>query len=337
MKVVAVRAAMAIVMLSALAAPATAEGTFISAPNRMDVAYDDARDVLYISNGGQLLRYQVSTQTMLAPVTLGGQLSGLDISPDGNTLAVGDLTFTNTESWFYLVNLDTLAADKIAYTKGQTDREAGTFSLAYASDGTLLVTSEYQGSGSVPLLRYDPVKGKFRAIGRVNEDSMLQADASKKVIALEESQGSDGPFGKYVVKGKKLNQSGRTFAFNYEVGVDHNAKTFALMSDQGTFIADKNLALTGTMIGTTTGQPIAAAFHPTRHLVYFPWSRTVTVKVYSTDSWTEMDSFDFANTFSEPQFVGYQQGRTKLSKDGSLLFVTVDGGVRYVETAHHRR
>jgi hypothetical protein len=41
--------------------PANGEGVFVAAPSRVDVAYDNARGVLYISNGGELLRYTAAT------------------------------------------------------------------------------------------------------------------------------------------------------------------------------------------------------------------------------------------------------------------------------------
>src|ERR1044071_638252 len=66
-----------------------AVGTFIPAALRVDMVYDSARDLLYVTNGDSVLRYQVGSNTFLSPFTIAGSnLSGIDLSPDGTTLVV---------------------------------------------------------------------------------------------------------------------------------------------------------------------------------------------------------------------------------------------------------
>ena len=60
--------------------PARAAGKFVSASSRVDIAYDDSRGLLYITNGDEMLRYQLSSQSFQTPVTISGStLMGLDI------------------------------------------------------------------------------------------------------------------------------------------------------------------------------------------------------------------------------------------------------------------
>src|SRR4051812_45649292 len=66
--------------------PAISTGpTLIPAPNRADMVYDQGRDILYITSGNQVLRYQLASDSFLTPFQLSGNLMGLDLSPDGNT------------------------------------------------------------------------------------------------------------------------------------------------------------------------------------------------------------------------------------------------------------
>lgn len=44
-----------------------------------------------------------------------------------------------------------------------------------------------------------------------------------------------------------------------------------------------------------------------------------------------MAAYDFEYTFVDPYNVAFTQGRLKMSRDGSLMFATVEGGVRYVQ------
>ena len=67
-----------------------AAGNLIPAPSRFDMVYDGGRDLVYITNGGEVLRYQISTNTFISPLVFGRNLRGLDLSPDGNTLVVAE-------------------------------------------------------------------------------------------------------------------------------------------------------------------------------------------------------------------------------------------------------
>ncbi len=137
--------------------PAHAAGTFISAASRVDMVHDAVRDTLYISSAGQVLRHRLATATFDAPFVLGGNLKGMDLSPDGDTLAVADQTRTATEVWVWLIDLPTGTAQKVTFPRAFG--EGGTFSPAFAEDGALLLSGTYEGSGWVPLRRYDPATG----------------------------------------------------------------------------------------------------------------------------------------------------------------------------------
>lgn len=311
--------------------PAAAKVKFVSAPSRVDIVYDDTRGLLYITSGSQLLRYQLSTKSFLTPVTIGGSLEGIDISPDDSTVAIADTTYNadNDTNWIWLVNLDTLAVSQVQFPGAF----GGTFTVAYGGDGKLLVDSTFNGSGWVPLWLYDPSNGSETDLGSVRQNTMLQTSHNGKVAALAESNDSGGPFGYYKFRSGVLNQNGTTGWFNYEIGVNYNAGIYAIPTYGGTYIADQNLQLTGTVIGTYAGaQPVAAAFHPKKSLVYFPFATTTNVEVYDTTTWTEVKSYDFKSTFGSNGNYAFVNGRTKLSRNGSLLFVTVDNGVGYTST-----
>lgn len=318
----------------AVTAPAAhARVKFISAPNRVDIVYDDLRGLLYITSGSQLLRYQLSTKSFLTPVNVGGSLEGIAISPDESTVAIADTTYdaNNNVNWIWLVNLDTLAVSQVQFPLGSGS--GGTFTVAYGGDGKLLVDSIYEGSGWVPLWLLNPSNGKETNLGSVNQDTMLATSHNGNVTALAGANDSGGPFGYYKFKTGTLNFNGGTGWFNYEIGVNSDASIYAIPTYGGTYIANQNLQLTGTVIGTYAGaQPVAAAFHPKKNLVYFPFATTTNVEVYNTTTWTEVKSYNFGSTFGTNGNYAFVNGRTKLSRDGSLLFVTVNNGVGYTST-----
>ena len=312
---------------------AHAEGVFVSSPNRVDTAYDDARGVLYISNGTQLQRFQLSSRTLLTPLTLGGSLSGMDVSADGASLVVADSTLSGGQPCVHIVDLATLTTQSPCFAP--VSGESGSFTAVYGSDGSVLVSTGNFGSGIVPLRLYVPSAGTTTTLATVQQNTMLRATADHSVIALAESNRSDGPFDSYVVAtGVLTRESGfanGTNGFNYEIAVSPDAQQYSIPTFAGTVITDANLAKLSTVIGTSAGgQPVGVAYNPVNTSIYYPWAGTSQVYVYDRTTLTQTGSHNLSGTFGSNGNNAFVNGRVKTSNDGRLLFVTVDGGVRYL-------
>ena len=84
---------------------AAAPASLISAPNAVDFVDNPARDLLYITSGSQILRYTSRADTFLSSLAVGGNLQGIDLSPNGaGHLLVADSNYTSSTAWFYDVN-----------------------------------------------------------------------------------------------------------------------------------------------------------------------------------------------------------------------------------------
>ncbi|HEY9050001.1 MAG TPA: hypothetical protein VIQ03_00565, partial [Gammaproteobacteria bacterium] len=193
-----------------------ADGVLIPAPNRIDMAHDLARNLVYISNGAEVLRYDVAAGSFLSSYNPGGTLSGMDISPDGNTLAVADRTRSETEVWVHLIDLNSDVSRKVIFPRAFY--EGGTFTVSFGADGALLISSTFEGSGWVPLRKYDPASDTYSVIGSVRQNTMLSASADANVIAYAESNISSGPIGRYNVISQLLEKGPGTGWFNFEIG-----------------------------------------------------------------------------------------------------------------------
>lgn len=313
-----------------------AEGIMIPAGSRVDMVYDPVRDVVYISNAGQILRFHMGTETFLTPLQLGGSLKGMDLSDDGNTLAVADGERTDIDAWIHLVDLNTEQSRRVSFTRSNTG-EGGTYTVAFAGDGSLFITSSYEGSGWVPMRRYDFTTETMTTLASVRQDTMLTASADGNTIAFAESNSSDGPWGTYDIATETLNRrqgyTNGTSAFNYEIGVNHNGTQFAVPTYSGTYIYETTFSQMNT-VGQPAGlQPIGVAYHPTQDLVYFAWAGTTKVRAHDTTSFETMATYDVGYTFTAPGNRAFQHGRVKISRDGIYLMVTVGGGVRVVQIA----
>ncbi|HEY7543472.1 MAG TPA: Ig-like domain-containing protein [Blastocatellia bacterium] len=310
---------------------ARAAGTFISAPDRVDMVYDDKRRILYITSQGSVLRYSLDTDTFLTSFEPGGDLAGIDISPDGDTLAVADRTHTASDVWIHLIDLETDTITQALFTRA-TD-EGGTFTVAYSNDGKLLITSTSEGTGGVPLRIYDPETSESTELASVERNSMIVSSGDRNFTGLAEANNSDGPFGRYrIFDGDLLRKIGSldgTQRFNYEIGANHDATQYAVITAANAFIADADLFKQQTLGQSGGSRPIGVVYHPAEDIVYFVWSGSNELKVYDTNTFDELAAFNFIQTFGSPQ-AAFQEGRLKLAGDGSILFATVAGGIRYV-------
>jgi hypothetical protein len=313
--------------------PALGSGTFISAPDRVDVAYEDTQSILYISGGAAILRYHIPSDSFLDPLWLGGSLKGVALSLDGRTLAVADAAYSAAEVWVHLVDLQTGDQTRASFPRAFS--EGGTFSVTFGNDGALLITSTYLGSGWVPLRRYDPATGIVQTLMTITQDTMLSPSADGTAIGFAESNISDGRFGRYrVADGNLLHKTGYTDGtawFNYEIGVSRDGAQYAIPTYGGTMIYDADLVKQATVGTYAAGQPIGVVYHPTQDLVYFAWATTTSVVAYDTVTLAPVAQYDFEHLFTHPGNHAFVAGRLKMSRDGRLLFATVEGGVRYIE------
>lgn len=322
---------LAAAVLSLLSLPAGAVGTFVPATARIDVVHDDARGLVYITDGARVLRWNEATGAFLAPIELGGQLVGLDVSPDNETLVVADRSGSATQSWVHLVDLDTLAVRTVAVNTPDT-YEGGTFSAVYGADNRIYTTSTFNGSGWVQLRRLDPATDTWTNLASVRQNTMLSPSGDAQTIAFAEANISDGRWGLIdVPTGAIVRREGYTDGTahsNFEIAADRFGAQVAIPTYFGSFVYDDAYAKVAS-IGTYAGAlPIGLAYHPVERIAYFPFAQGSQVRVYDMDAFTQTGAYDFENAFSWNGGNAFVAARTKLSRDGSLLMVTVNGGVR---------
>jgi hypothetical protein len=317
-----------------------ADGTFLAASLRTDMVHAYDTDILYVTNGTSVLRYVVGTKTFLPPISLSvngdtPKLLGIDLSPDGKTLAVADNRTVGSLVWVWLIDTQTLQATRVTFP--QAFYEGGTYTVAFGADGSLFVSATFQGSGSVPLRRYFPATNTTTVVhDRISQSTMLTPSGDAQIIGLAESNLSTGPVGRIRVSDgdyiRKDTYEGGTSWFNYEMGVNKDGSQFAVPTYNGAYIYNSAVVKTGTKIGTYAAQhPMGVVYHPVEDLVYFAWAKTYDIRCFNTLTWAQTASYYFENYFDHPGNAAFTEGRLKLSRDGSVLFSTVQGGVRFLK------
>ena len=315
--------------------PARAEGTLIAAPGCTDFVHDPARGLVYISSGSQILRYRIADKTFLPAVAVGGNLIGMDLSPDGQTLAVANGATSGETGSIDLIALDSLAVTPVTFAR--QSGESGAWTVAWANDGRVYFTTSYSGSGWVPLRAYAPASATMSTIipdWGVRQDTMLAASGDRSTIAFAESNSSGGPWGAIRGGGSEISRQqwyeNGTSWFNYEIATNSNGSQFGIPTYGGTFFYDgayKRVKTLGTYAGE---QGVGIAYHPTQNRVYLPWANTSQVRVFDSTNFNQVGAYDFETSWPSNGNHAFGTGRTKVSRDGSLLAATVTGGVRYV-------
>lgn len=308
---------------------ARAEGAFVSAPSRSDIAYDPGSGILYITSGSELLRWDTDTRTFLKPISIGGDLRGIDLSADGETLAIGNLAPVAPSSGLVLVDTSTAAISSVPGAIAAA-------SVAWCADGSVLFAGGNQWTN---IYRYDSSGPTLTSVASIVYQPMLVASGDRSMIVWAELGISNGPVGRYRVSdGEVLRRTDSgTGRENRAVGTSRDGSCTIVPTYFGAYVFDAELLKTGEVIGNYAADfPLGVAFHPTADIVYMSWRGTSTVRAHDATTFEVLDTFDFETDFT---WGGdwYDTGRVKVSPSGDRLFALVPGGVRYIELATERR
>lgn len=314
------------------AAVAEPEGVFAAAAARVDVVHDGRNRLVIVSQGGELLLFDDRKGELVETLVIGGDLAGMDITADGGQLAVANRSVVGDEFRIHFVDLDTMQVDTVA--KPEDWMGNGAFAVAFDADDALYVTGRFAGSGWRTLYRLSAGAEAFEAIAEVTQETMLRASGDRQVIAFAESDISDGRWGVYFpwtgeIVRRQWYENGTSW-FNYEIATNHDGTQFAIPTYGGVHIYDadyQRIAVLGEYAGPA---PVGVVYHPVEPLVYFPWAQTQEIRVFDTESLQEVDRINVGSTFEHPGNWAFNNGRLRMSDDGSLLMATVAGGVRIV-------
>lgn len=336
MKPHAIFAAVAMAVCAAQAGAQVGIVRSIPVTGAQDMVFDAPREVIYITSGTQVLRWDVANRQFLSPITLGGNLYGIDLSPDGTTLAVTDATWAAINNvptiWVHLVSLPSLVDHKATFTVGTTGLEEGTWSVAYAGNGDLVVTETENGSGTLggrPTRYYTAATKQWNAFyfGGTGNQTMATASGNGSHLDFAENEETTGGvWDTYNVIDKKWADTSlgtllRDVAGN--VGTAGNSQVTLITSNNDTIVYTN---------GTNSGGSIKAldgAYDLVRPVAYFTQPNSSFVISYNMNTLAQRAVYDFSTTFQGGSSA-FGGGRTRISPDSSLLMAIGNDGVHYL-------
>jgi len=317
---------------------ATQEIDFVSLADRVDMVHDAKRQRLYISTeSGHIVEYDLTAHTIASDTTIGGALRGIDLSPSEDTLVVANTTVTAGQNEIDVVDLLTRTTRRINFPL--EFGEFGTFTAVFIDDLNALVTSS--GSGWAPMRRVRVDDGSAVELRMVRHDSMLTASAGGTAIAYCESDISSGPIGAYQTQTGQF-ISTETGGFLYEIAVNRSATQYAVANGAGVFMFDAQFMPLSALpliagqypvseLPLTAGQwPLSAFYSPTSDRLYVAMNYQAgsgpPFEIYDTTTLSLISGIPSSRVFP-PTFHAFESGRLRMSRDGSLLFATVTGGI----------
>ena len=304
----------------------------IKAPNRTDMVCDANAKVLYITSGSSVLRYDLKTRKFLSPVKLGGNLVGIDLSPDGSTLAVADTTAMS-------LNLITLKGLKVTRLPIDGTDEVGLYDVAWGSDNMVYTTGTLPPgySGWVWMRKVDPATGDSTLIGSeiITNFTVLRASPDRSVIGFAQGDISDGRWGSIDVNtGTVTMRDGYTDGtswFDYDIAVSAGGSQFAIPTYGGLFIYDDTFTEIETLGKYAVQYFDGVAYSPKDGNLYAAEAGTDIIDVYDPTTFMQLKSLQVGATFPWNGNGSFSNGAIRFSRNGSLLFVSVPNGIEYLK------
>lgn len=291
--------------------------TFISASDRIDMVQDAERNLLYISTtGGDVLRYDLASKSLLSPFEFSGQPAGIDISPDQDKLAVADTALGGV----HIVDLATGTTQDYLFPQGLS----GTSRLVLFEDNqTLLVAT---GGGTLRELNLADGSMKSFSTGMTAWRMGISADRSSVVVATSNDSASDA----IRVRTSDELVLGTTHVWTrYGVATSRDGSQTIVMTFDGAQIYNGDLQKIASVGVPSREYAIEVAYSPTHDIVYFGWAGDhpevhTRVEAYDTTTLRKIQTLDPAHTFgNSPSF----NPQMRISGDGTQLYSATDGGV----------
>lgn len=315
-----------LVMVSALffclgSSAALAAVRFIPLTNRADVVYDDSRALLYVSAGDSVHRYDPETGAELAPVVLGGQLAGMDLSPDGNTLAVADATLNGV----HLLDLDSGETSAVVFN----GIGGGTRELAYDADGKLLIT----GTGE-SLVRYDPEttatpfpSHEWLRQHYIGPKAHIGASGDRRSIGIV-STDNWGHWQEYMAGDDTVNEHTTGWGWvAWSISGNADGSQFAICTNATVVLAQAG-SNEFSVISTVT--PFGLKFSPSTSSIFAPSYGSAEMLEYDADTGGVINRYDLDHTIGWNYDGAFYWPRLSVAADNSLVCVTVPGGIEIV-------
>ncbi|PIB93219.1 hypothetical protein [Caulobacter sp. FWC2] len=312
-----------------------------------DVVLSNDGKIAYVSNGeGVVNAFDVATGEFVTRWKLGTTLGGMDLSQDGRYLVATERSFTTTGTGYdtkvvaTVHVLDLVTGQVRDYTTTAARNGDGPFyDAVFTSEGKVLLSQSYQGSGWEPITVLDPSTGLFAAGTQAySQDGVFSASKTGSKIIFAPQNISDMPIFIYEAgKGITIGHEG------YADGVQGYNAGYQAISPSGDLIVqggnvyDGNLKFKGTLASLQKEAIFVGgmAFSPDGASLYVFDTMTAKVMQLSTTDWSIQKAFDSGLTSNGSYYSFFNGGaygdRVTVSADGKHLVLLGDKAMTVID------
>ena len=341
------RTLLAVFLSAAALADTFAQSTLVPITTRRGLVFDHAGNHLYVAaSDGTVQAYNLNTHQVDATYNAGSSLNGIDIAPDDSFLLVAENSTGIAQGVFYRINLSDGSITNVAYPR--TDGEGGAWDVAIGSNGLALITTQYEGSGWVPLrqinlanntvsVRTDAPGSGFG--GQVTQNTRIARSADRTRMYLMESNISNGPAFTYSAPTNSFGSSVEldTFLDSAGAAVNRDGSILGTRLDNFPYLGATNTSLDGAagleFIHGSSGMNGGVAFDAVQDIFYTIGNGGTQIIATSTTSFQEVFRFTIGETVSG-NVTPFGTGTMVASQDGRFVALETPSGIRLFNTTH---
>lgn len=304
----------------------------------VDTVVDDANNITYsLTNDGTLIRFSNETDSLLPNVDLGVDTVSLSLSQDGNHLFAAQANLTNVGNGVFeatVLRIDVATSAVETFSFEVTGNGYEITDIQAAADGSLFVTTDFPGSGSVPFYNLSGFDTTFVAdivedpeftFGTIRQRTTLDISRDGQFLLLAESNSSAYPVHIYSVEAGEVIASTDHGGFNNDRNaISGEAGLVAVAGFGDVILYDFNLNavadLTEIFGGSTDVNPVFSQSGDYLFLVNIPFNGSSNIAVVSTSTFEVVSFVELPQNISEVV-------ELDISPDGLSLLVTDQAGV----------
>jgi hypothetical protein len=335
-----------VVLLGALVEHSQAQGTLISLTTRRGMVFDNSGRHLYIStSNGTVQPYNLSTSQFDSSYNVGSSLNGIDIAADDSFLLIAENSVGISQGTFYKLDLATGIPTNISYTRASN--EGGAWDVAIGSNGLALVTTQFQGSGWVPLRQIDLATNTITVRtddpgsgggGQVTQNTKLPRSADRTRIYLLEPNSSNGPVFTYSATTNTFGATTRldTSTTSASAAVNRDGTILGTRSDNYPYIGATNTSLDSApnlgFVHSFSGMNAGVAFDAVKDVFYTIGNGGTQIIAFDTNTFKELFRLNIGETVSG-NVSQFSTGTLVASQDGKYLALETASGIRLFDVS----
>jgi hypothetical protein len=305
----------------------TAPTTVVPVVNHRGLVYDATRGLLYITTAdGNIQRYDVANQALLAPFHVGPTLNTADITSDGQFLYAADPFSGTTEGLVHKVNLDTGAVTNLTYSLRSF--ETGSYDIALGPDGKgYFTTSIVPGAGEgEPLQQIDLATDTVTSLRSMTPTTRISRSADRGLLFFTDNYSSAGALNPFDARTgaflPAINFGG--YLTNSLSAVNRNGTLLALVLPNSHVVSvfDRALHVVKSLPDADGGM----AFDPVRDLLFVASPAAGQLIAYDTNTWVPQYTLPLGEAVITA--VPFGNGVMAVNADGTKLFLATASGVR---------